>query len=36
LALDFGKQQFFPIVGAVDVAGPQLCCKAVTLSIEQQ
>jgi len=34
--VDLGQQQFFPALGAVDVAGPQLGREAVAFSIEQQ
>jgi hypothetical protein len=34
LALDLGKQQFFPIVGAVDVTGPQFCRQTIAFQIE--
>src|ERR1035441_3707509 len=36
LPLDLGQEQFFPVVGTVDVAGPQFCRQAVALAVEQQ
>jgi len=36
LPLDLRQQQFFPVVGTVDVAGPQLGRQAVAFPIEQQ
>ena len=36
LPLDLGKQQFFPVVGTVDVAGSQFCRQTVALAAEQQ
>ena len=36
LPLNLGQQQFFPALGAVDVAGPQLGGEAVAFPIEQQ
>jgi len=36
LPLDLWQQQFFPIVGTVRVARPQLCRQTVTFPIEQQ
>src|ERR1700730_7501991 len=36
LPLDFRQQQFFPVLGTVDVAGPELGSQTVTLAIEQQ
>jgi hypothetical protein len=36
LPLDLGKQQFFSVIGAVDVAGPQLRRQAVPSPVEEQ
>jgi len=36
LPLDLRKQDFLPILGAVDVSGPQLRYQAVALAAEQQ
>ena len=36
LPLHLGEQEFFPIVGTVDVAGPELRRQTVTLTVEQQ
>lgn len=36
LPLDFRQQQLLPVVGTVDVAGPQLGSQTVPVAIEQQ
>ncbi len=36
LPLNLGKQQFFPVVGTVDVAGPQLHRQTVPIPLEEQ
>jgi hypothetical protein len=36
LPLDLGKQQFLPVAGTVDVAGPRLCRQTVALAVEPQ
>ena len=36
LPLDLGQQQFLPVVGAVDIAGPQFGGQTVAFAAEQQ
>jgi hypothetical protein len=36
LPLNLRQEQLLPVVGTVDVAGPQFCRQAIALSIEQQ